>query len=257
MNIILSGSGGRMGREVAHFVSERGHGDRIVCGIGRAENAPFPTVRSFSEAECDEDFSLASAHADVIVDFSNRAATGGLVRFAVSRCLPLVIATTGQNENDFSVINAAAKSVPVFLSANMSTGVALLSALVRTAAAALPESDIEIVETHHADKEDAPSGTALMLVGELKSVRGGCTPVCGRHGSGVRKKNEIGVHSIRMGGEAGKHTVMFASPWQTVTISHAAHSRAVYADGAIRAAHFIIEKKAGLYTMADLLGGNV
>ena len=256
MKIILSGCGGRMGREVVRFVGAAKSGDRVVCGVDpTAEDFPFPIVQSFARSALNDDFTLVAGEADVIIDFSHRAATRDLMAYAVRRGIPAVVAATGQTENDRLVIRNAAREIPVFFSANMSAGVAFLADAVRRAAEAFPEADIEIIETHHAKKEDAPSGTALMLAERIAEVRNGAYPVFGRHGSGVRQRGEIGIHSVRMGGEIGVHEVRVGSYNQTVTIRHEAHSRAMYADGAIRAARWLIGKRAGLYGMDDLIGG--
>ncbi len=255
MNILLSGCTGLMGAEVIRYVSAVNGEDRIIAGVGRRETGgvfPFPTVRSFSEAETKCDFLTDTKKADVIIDFSSREVTAQLLRFAVSRSLPTVICTTGQTESDLALIRTAAKRIPVFLSANMSTGVALLAETVKNIARALPECEVEIIEYHRAEKADAPSGTALMLADAVKSVRHGSFVSTGRHGK--RRSGEITVHSVRLGGAAGKHEMIFGSYNQTVTVTHEAHGRAMYADGAVRAASFLIGKQAGLYSMNDLLG---
>lgn len=244
-----------MGRELVRYVGAAGAGDAVVCGVDpTADDLPFPVVRSFSRAVLSDDFTLAANTADVIIDFSHRAATFDIAAFAVSRCLPLVVATTGQNENDRLVIRNASRTIPVFMSANMSAGLAFVADAVRRAAEAFPEADIEIIETHHAKKEDAPSGTALMLAEKIAKVRENASVVCGRQKSGVRRHEEIVVHSLRLGGEVGVHEVRLGSYNQTIVLRHEAHSRAMYADGAIRAARWLIGKAAGLYSMDDLLG---
>ena len=254
MNILLSGCTGLMGAEVVKYVSAVNGGDRIIAGVGRRETSgdfSFPTVRSFAEAETRCDFLSDAKKADVIIDFSSREVTAELLRFAVSRSVPTVICTTGQTENDFSQIRAAAKRIPVFLSANMSTGIALLSENVKKIAEVMPECEVEIIEYHRAEKSDAPSGTALMLAEAVKSVRQDSFVTVGRRGK--RRKGEITVHSVRLGGTAGRHEVIFGSYNQTVTVTHEAHGRAMFADGAVRAARFIIGKSAGLYSMNDML----
>ena len=243
-----------MGREVARFIYAISSDDRIVCGVDPTKkDFSFPTVASLSRAEQSDEFSAAAECADVIIDFSNRAATRDVVSYAVRKKLPAVIATTGQTDGDMRLIRQAAREVPIFLSANMSTGVAFVAETVRRAAEAFPEADVEIIETHHAKKEDAPSGTALMLADAISAVRRDLRAVFGRHGTERRQKNEIGIHSVRIGGTVGRHEVIFGSYNQTVTVIHEAHSRAMYADGALRAAGFLLTRRAGLYGMDDML----
>jgi 4-hydroxy-tetrahydrodipicolinate reductase len=135
----------------------------------------------------------------------------------------------------------------------MSLGIALLVELAKTAAKAFPEADIEIVEKHHNRKLDAPSGTALLLARELQEVREDATLICGRSGQAKREKNEIGIHAVRMGNIVGEHEVIIGTDTQTVTLKHEAHSRALFAEGAIAAADFLIGKPAGLYDMKRMI----
>lgn len=166
-----------------------------------------------------------------------------------------MIAATGQTPDDIGMIHALSQSVPVFFSANMSLGAALLGDLVRRAAAVFPDADIEIVEIHRAGKSDAPSGTALMLADQVIGVRPGANPVYGHTGHGKRKKDDIGIHSVRMGNAAGSHTVYIASDSQVLVLSHTVQSRSVFAEGALRAAEFLIGRTPGLYSVNDLLYG--
>ena len=167
--------------------------------------------------------------------------------------MPVVIATTGQTEEELSAIREASKEIPVFLSANMSIGVALLAEMAKTAAKAFPDADIEIVEKHHSQKLDAPSGTALLLAKAIGEVRPGATFNCGRSGHGKRPKDEIGIHSLRMGGLVGEHEVILATPTQTITLKHEAHSRALFAEGALKAAAFLDGRRPGLYDVNAML----
>ena len=160
--------------------------------------------------------------ADCIIDFSHHSAIAELCDYAVKNKLPLVIATTGHTEEENGMINEAAKTVPVFKSGNMSLGVALVACLSKIAAKAFPDADIEIVEKHHNQKLDVPSGTALLLADSIKQVKKDSEYVIGRHENGKRKKNEIGIHSLRMGNEVGTHEVIFAMGSQVITIKHEA-----------------------------------
>ena len=174
--------------------------------------------------------------------------------YCVGRNLPLVAATTGYTEEEFQAIRAGAEKVPVFQSYNMSIGVALLARLVGQAAAIFGGCDVEIVEAHHNRKADAPSGTALLLADAVKAQRPDAEYVFGRHGQHKRQPNEIGIHSLRMGNVVGEHEVIFSTDSQTITLKHQAHDRALFAEGALTAAAFLVGKPAGLYHMDDLLG---
>jgi 4-hydroxy-tetrahydrodipicolinate reductase len=167
----------------------------------------------------------------------------------------VVVATTGHTEDEIAQINEAAKHIPVFYSANMSLGIALLVELAKNAAAALPEAEIEIIERHHSRKLDAPSGTALMLANAITEVRTDAYANVGRSGYGKRTKEEIGIHAIRMGNIVGEHEVILGTKNQTITLKHEAHSRALFAEGALAAAEYIIGCDIGLYDMKSLISG--
>ena len=151
------------------------------------------------------------------------------------------------------MIDEAAKSVAIFRSANMSIGVAILADFAKRAAALMPDADIEIVEKHHNQKLDAPSGTALMLANEIKEAKTDAVFVCGRYGHQKRTEKEIGIHALRMGGVIGEHEVILSTPTETITLGHEAHTRALFADGALVAAAFLVGKPAGIYTMKDII----
>jgi 4-hydroxy-tetrahydrodipicolinate reductase len=173
----------------------------------------------------------------------------------MARKLPTVLCTTGHTPEEKAKIALAAEKIPLFFSANMSLGVALLVELAKQAAAAFPEAEIEIIEKHHDRKVDAPSGTALMLADALCEVRPEATVNCGRSGQGKRTREEIGIHAIRMGNIVGEHEVMIGTPNQTITLKHEAHSRALFAEGALAAAAFLVGQDAGMYDMNSLVKG--
>lgn len=241
MRIIVSGASGFMGREVLALCT----GDNVA--VGRVDIVGGEGVHT-SLADC-------PAAADVLIDFSHHTGTLALLDEAVRRSLPAVIATTGHTEEEKAGILAAAKKIPVFFSANTSLGVALAARLVREAAAILPGAEVEIIETHHSRKLDAPSGTALMLAESIREARPELTPHTGREGHGKREPNEIGIHAVRIGNVVGRHEVIFSTGNETVTVTHEAHSRALFAQGALVAAEFIVGRPAGLYTMKEVLGG--
>ena len=242
MIVIVNGAGGRLGQEVIKAAENAGHS---VVAVDKSGVSPKETTY----------VNLAdyTGAADVVIDFSSHLATEELTSYVVKRSLPLVLATTGQTAEEKEMIFAAAKKVPLFFSANMSFGVALLISLVKKAAELLPDDDIEIVETHHNHKADAPSGTALMIASAISDTLGGREIVKGRNGLCKREKGEIGISSIRIGSVVGKHEVMFGDGVETITVTHEAHDKALFASGAVRAAAFLVKKGAGLYTMQDLV----
>ena len=241
MVIIVNGAGGRLGQEVLKAAKSAGHSVVAVDKFGSPEAVTYKTLFDYT------------GEADVVIDFSSHLATEELTSYVVKRNLPLVLATTGQTPEEKEMVFAAAKKVPLFFSANMSLGVALLISLVKKAASLLPEDDIEIVETHHNHKADAPSGTALMIANAISDTLGGRDIVKGRNGLCKREKGEIGISSIRIGSVVGKHEVMFGDGVETLTITHEAHDKALVAQGAVRAADFIVKKPAGLYDMQSLV----
>ncbi len=246
MKILISGALGFMGREVA--AQARTLGIEVACGVDVVSGtADFPLYTTFENCP----------PVDVIVDFSTWKPGADLLTYAVQHRIPAVIATTGLTEEQLAAIDEAAKVIPIFRSGNMSLGIALLRALAKKTAAVLGESfDIEIVETHHNRKADAPSGTALML---LDAVREGCAEdrqaVHGRHGRDCkRQKQEIGVHALRGGTVTGEHEVCFFGTSERVKISHSAENRSVFAAGALKAAAFLAGQQPGLYSMDDVVG---
>lgn len=248
MNILISGICGFMGREVEKLALDGYRGARFSVGVDiSADGTKENVFSSFDEVPY-------GAPIDCIVDFSHHSAVKKLLSFAVERKIPAVIATTGHTEEELLEIKNAAKYIPVFFSANMSLGVALLVELAKNAAAALPEAEIEIIEKHHDRKLDAPSGTALMIANALCEVRPEAYANVGRNGQGKRTKEEIGIHAVRMGNVVGEHEVILATQNQTITLKHEAHSRALFAEGALAAAAYLVTASAGLHDMKSLVG---
>lgn len=244
-DIILCGAAGRMGRAVAATAPERGC--RIVAGVDISPSeAGFPMFKSIDEV---------NIGASVIVDFSHHTAVEKLLPYAKKNHIPLVIATTGHNEEELNAINKLAKTMPVFYSRNMSLGVNLLLNLCRNAATILGDSfDIEIIEKHHNKKLDAPSGTALMIAEAIKEVRSDAEYVYDRTNKlRSRERSEIGIQAIRGGNIIGEHEVMFCGDSEVITISHSASSRELFVEGALRAAAYITTKQKGLYSMRELM----
>jgi 4-hydroxy-tetrahydrodipicolinate reductase len=189
----------------------------------------------------------------VLIDFSTRTAACDVVGYAASKKMPWSYAR-GLPEGGTEAGEGASEVIPVFMSGNMSLGIAVLMNLVRQAVSAFPEADVEILEIHHNRKLDAPSGTALMLAGAVKEVRPQARLVCGRQGNHVRERDEIGIQALRYGNIPGEHQVIIATDTQTITLKHETHDRSMLAEGALAAAEFIIRQKAGLYSMAELVG---
>jgi len=250
IRILLCGANGKMGHVIASCVGERDNME-IVAGIDLNTQAydAFPIYKDFDSCE---------KEADVIVDFSNPAILDSLLSYAVRTKTPIVAATTGYTPEQTASIKEAARQTAVFFTFNMSLGVNLLTALSAQAVRVLGDQfDVEIIEKHHNQKVDAPSGTAIMLAEAINEA-------CGdryvyeydRHSRRMKRpKNEIGIHSIRGGTIVGEHEVLFAGRDEQLSLKHTITSKEVFAVGAVNAAAFLKGKPAGLYDMADLLAG--
>lgn len=246
MRILINGLYGHMGAEVAKLAAEGCRGAELTAGadVNCPESGAVPCAKDIRDAETD---------VDCIIDFSHHSGTDALLAFAVKNKLPLVLATTGQTEEERAAILAASKQIPLFFAANYSVGIALLIELAKKTAAFMPDAEIEIIEKHHDRKLDAPSGTALAIASAIQEVRSDATLNCGRSGHAKRTKEEIGIHAIRMGNIVGEHEVIIGTPNQTITLKHEAHSRALFAEGALAAAEFLCGKPAGLYDMKSMV----
>lgn len=250
--ILLSGCNGKMGRAVTVGVADSAD-TKIVCGVDLFDEAKYGYPVFASPALISKE---TINKIDAVIDFSNPAALAGLLEFAVANSIPAVICTTGLNDAQINLIKNAATKIPVFFSANMSLGVNLVCELSKKAAKLLGDSfDIEIIEMHHNQKIDAPSGTALMIADSIKEVLEGDTKYeYDRHSKREKRtKKEIGIHAVRGGTITGEHEVIFAGHDEIIKISHSARSKELFATGAINAAKFICGKPAGLYKMSDML----
>lgn len=196
---------------------------------------------------------LGNVGADIVIDFSHHTAVQEVLRYAKTHGCAAVIGTTGHTPAEKAEIFDASGEIPVFYSGNMSLGIAVLCDLARQAAAAFPDADIEILEVHHNRKADAPSGTAHMLFQSIAQVRPNAVEVCGRAGEGRRKKEEIGISSLRLGNVVGVHEVHIHTANQSLVLRHEAITRDMLAEGAVDAARFLLGKQPGLYQMEDLL----
>ena len=245
--ILLSGCCGKMGRFVAETVKNRKDCE-IVAGIDIIDDSTlgFPVFANYDEVD---------VKADVIIDFSNISLLPALLSYAEKTKTAVVLATTGLSDEQIKAVEATSKTVPVFFSYNMSLGVSLICELSKVAAKVLGTGfDVEIVEAHHNQKLDAPSGTAIMLGNAIKEEMPDAYFEYDRHSKREKRHtNEIGIHAIRGGTIVGEHQVIFAGNDEIVTLSHSARSRAIFANGAVIAAVFLKDKDNGVYNMSDLV----
>ena len=264
MRLVVTGAAGRMGRTLVKAIHETpgvvlsGALERVGSPALGQDAGVLSGLPPLGVAVTDDPLPLLM-HADGIVDFSAPAATVGLAALAAQARIAHVIGTTGLSEADLDKLAAAGRHAPLVRSGNMSLGVNLLAGLVRLAAEALGEDfDIEIVEMHHRNKVDAPSGTALMLGEAAAAGRGidlNSRSERGRDGvTGARKPGAIGFASLRGGGVIGDHSVILAGDGERITLSHQAEDRALFARGALKAALWARGRKPGLYAMSDVLG---
>lgn len=245
LRVIISGYSGSMGKVLTKCANEDSELE-IVCGASKDDlDVPFKTYHKMSEVE---------ELADVIIDFSHHSTIEDTLSYAIKNKTPLVIATTGFNDEELTKIKKASNIIPIFHSSNMSLGVNVLVKLVKEAAKSLNGFDIEIIEKHHNKKLDAPSGTAVMIANGVKEVLPDSEYIYGRHGrSDKRSSNEIGIHAIRGGTIVGEHTTIFAGHDEVVEIKHSAQSKDIFAKGAIAAAKFLVKQEAGYYNMNNML----
>lgn len=246
-DIILCGANGKMGKVIRDIVAKRDD-CRIAAGIDlNTVSDSFPIYSSFDEIKED---------ADVIIDFSNPALLNDLLDFAVKKSMPVVIATTGYDESQKKQIEEASRKTSVFFTYNMSLGINLLANLAKKAVQVLGDAfDIEIIEKHHNQKIDAPSGTALMLADAIcEELNKPMKYEYDRHSKREKRtKNEIGMHAVRGGTIVGEHEIMFAGRDEIITLSHSARSKEVFAVGAVNAALFLKDKPAGMYSMKEMI----
>ena len=242
MKILIHGACGRMGRVLQRVIREKLPDTDLVLVDPMTQDEDVYTALT--------DF---TGKADCIIDFSHHSLTPALTAYAAASKTPLVIATTGQTEEELACIQTAAKMVPVLFASNFSLGIVVLTALAKQAAKAFPDADIEIVEIHHNRKLDVPSGTALTLARAVQSVRPDSRLVIGRHENGRRDPKEIDIHSLRMGNIVGIHEIHICTDTQTLTLRHEAHDRALFAEGAVTAAQWVVTMEPGLYNMEAIL----
>ncbi|MGL4607034.1 MAG: 4-hydroxy-tetrahydrodipicolinate reductase [Eubacteriaceae bacterium] len=248
LNILLSGVSGAMGETLQNLINNDDD-LKIIAGYDAKDNLdlPFPVY---------SDLSRFHGKPDVIIDFSHFKAFSNIFNYACVNRIPIVIATTGLSEEDLTKIEEESKNFPVFKTANMSLGINLLVKALQEISRPLEDGfDIEIIEKHHNKKIDAPSGTALLLADAINTTLSNEKEYTyGRYGrEAKRNENEIGIHALRGGTIPGEHTVIFAGNDEIIEIKHSALSKKVFAEGAIRAAKFLVTKKSGLYDMSMLI----
>jgi 4-hydroxy-tetrahydrodipicolinate reductase len=247
--VIISGYLGRMGQEVDKLIKEDS-GLEVVAGFDTI-NGEIDSFRVMSASYMEE-----APEADIVIDFSYHDFVPDVLRFCVARGIPAVIATTALGGETEALMAEAAKTIPVFHSANMSLGVNVVAKMAQAGAPALEGGfDIEIVEAHHNQKKDAPSGTAILLADAINdSLKVRKEYTYGRSGRDAqRSADEIGIQAVRGGTIPGKHTIIFAGSDEVIEITHTAYSRRIFAEGALKAASWLISQTPGLYNMNDLL----
>lgn len=247
MDILLIGCTGQMGKTLTDLCLENKNYN-IVAGVALEEaNLDYPIYKSIDDVQ---------GKFDVIIDFSSAKSLDSLIEFLNKNHIPTVIATTGHTEEQISSIKNCSKNTPIVYSGNMSVGVNLLLNIVENISSKFKNSDIEIIEKHHNQKIDSPSGTAKMLYNSVNKGRDDTLfENQGRAGNNTKRaSNEVGMHSIRGGNIVGEHTVLFAGTDEIIEITHKASSKKIFANGSLTAANFIVNKENGLYTMNEVLG---
>ena len=247
MNVCILGALGRMGKAV-YLNSKDFNEINVVCGVDAfCENntMPYPVYKTIDQI---------NEKIDVIIDFSSPAVLDAELEYAIKNNIGLVLCTTGYSDEQIEKIKLASKKIAIFRSANMSIGVNVLINLVKKAATTIPEFDVEIIEKHHNQKVDAPSGTALMFADAIKEVHNEKNYIYGREGKpGKRTKDEIGIHAIRGGNIVGEHEIIFAGFNEIISLKHEALDRSLFANGALRAAIYLMDKSPAIYNMQNLV----
>lgn len=250
LKITMCGAAGKMGKLIISKVIA----DKDLVLVGAVELKGNASIgQTIGKVKITDNFETVVKSSEVVIDFTNPEASLEHLEIASKNKKAIVIGTTGIPKSGTAKIENASEQIPVVFAPNMSLGVNLLFKLADETAGVLSNYDIEIIETHHNQKKDAPSGTALKIA-EIISKKLKLTPVYGRFGKTGPRKNEIGIHSVRAGDIAGEHTVIFAGPGERIELIHRASSRETFAAGAVKAAKWLFGKKPGLYSMQDVLG---
>ncbi|MBO6120007.1 MAG: 4-hydroxy-tetrahydrodipicolinate reductase [Lachnospiraceae bacterium] len=244
MKVLISGITGHMGKILSDMISQDNDLE-VTCGVSKNQND--------TNIKCFHSFSDINVDVDIVVDFSHHSLTKEMVDFAIKKNIALVIATTGQTDDEKKIIKEASNTIPIFFASNYSMGIATLIESAKQVASRFKNADIEIVETHHNRKLDAPSGTALKIAESLKGVRPDANLVLGRSGNTKREKNDICISSIRLGNVVGIHEVLISTEHECISLKHEAYDRRLFAEGAINAIKFMNGKPKGFYTMDDMI----
>ena len=240
--LLISGASGRMGKEISALCRHYGFLPIAGIDVNKEEQGDFPHYSSYA---------LCYEKADLLIDFSHAAHLPQTLRYAADHHLPLVIGTTGLERAHEHMIDEAAQHIPLLQSANFSLGVHALKKLCQAAAALLPDFDIEIIERHHAQKADAPGGTAMLLYHAVATPQ--TQPVYGRHAAlQKRQAHEIGLHALRGGTLCGSHEAGFYGHGEHLLLTHVAESRSIFARGALHGARWLLSQKPGRYTLDDV-----
>ncbi|TKX56515.1 4-hydroxy-tetrahydrodipicolinate reductase [Halorubrum sp. SS7] len=251
LSLAVTGAGGRMGREVIEAAVDR-EGVAVAVAVNRTETDP---VAGVPVADADDlDDLLASEEPDVLIDFTGPDSAVAYAETCADAGVPFVTGTTGFADAQIGDLRVASEAVPVLKASNFARGVAALRRAVREAAAALPGYDVELTETHHNAKRDAPSGTAKSILDDVESVREDLDErVHGREGDAPRGPGEVGVHARRAGDVTGEHEVLLAGNRETLELTHRAGDRGVFAEGALDAADWVAGRDPGWYGFGDVL----
>lgn len=246
LKVVVNGCLGKMGKVLTRCVIEDKDLE-LVCGVSQnpSPNEEFKIYPRMVDITED---------VDVVIDFSHHSTLDDVLEFSLDTKTPLVIATTGYNEDELSKIREASKIIPIFHSSNMSLGVNVLLKLAKEATKMLEGFDIEVLEKHHNKKVDAPSGTAIMIANAIKEVLPSIEYNYGRYGrEAKRNDNEIGIHAIRGGTIVGEHDVIYAGHDEIIELKHIAQSKDIFAKGSITAAKYLANKEPGYYNMDNML----
>ena len=246
IKVLINGINGRMGQEVLKAVNNS-EDFEIIAGVDKFESPyPFPVYTNINQIV---------EKPDVIIDFSVPVATMNILEYAMENRIPIIIATTGFSDEELNTIKEYSKIIPIFRSGNISFEINVMSEIVAKLATIFKDSDIEIIETHHRNKIDSPSGTALILADSInEALDENMEYEYNRHSKREKRpKNEIGIHSIRGGTEVGKHSVIFFGENESFEITHTVTSRGVFAEVSLKAANFLVNQKAVLYNMKNLI----
>lgn len=247
INVILNGCGGKMGRCISSAVSSFPN-ISIVAGVDKftSYNSEYEVFKSINDV---------NVKADVLLDFSRPDSLNELLSYSKNNKIPLILCTTGYSNEDLAVIKESSNEIAIFRSANMSIGINVINNILKKISNMLySDFDIEIIEKHHNQKVDSPSGTALLLGDTIRSsIKEETEYVYGRQGIGKRQHKDIAVHAVRGGSIVGEHEVLFAGQGELIELKHTALSRDVFAIGALKACNFMFDKKSGLYDMNDVI----